>query len=229
MKVLISQSNYIPWKGYFDNIAACDCYVVYDDMQYTKRDWRNRNYIKTEQGLKWLSIPVEVSGKYFQQINETKISDKNWNSSHWSQIESAYKKAPYFKEFGPWIKELYMNANFAYLTEINTFFLTEFCQFLGIQTKFRDSREFQLPEGKTEKLLSICKELNTNEYFTGPAARNYMDESLFEKEKIKIQYFDYSGYKEYSQLHGSFEHGVSIIDLIMNTGTDSKNYLKFEL
>ena len=81
-KVAISQSNYIPWKGYFDNIALVDEFVLYDEMQYTKRDWRNRNKLKTNQGLKWLTIPVEVKGKYYQKINETRISDRNWNVKH---------------------------------------------------------------------------------------------------------------------------------------------------
>jgi len=227
MKVVISQSNYIPWKGYFDNIASCDVYVAYDDMQYTKRDWRNRNYIKTEQGLKWLTIPVEVSGKYFQKINETKISEKDWNKSHWGMIERSYKKAPFFQELGPWIKELYMTATSEFLSEINAHFLRAFCEFLDIKTGFKDSREFVLTEGKTEKLVSICKALNATDYFTGPAAKNYMDESLFEKEKINIHYFDYTGYKEYPQLHPPFTHGVSIVDLILNVGSQSKNYLKF--
>ncbi len=226
MKVLISQSNYIPWKGYFDNIACCDVFVAYDDMQYTKRDWRNRNYIKTEQGLKWLTIPVEVSGKYFQKINETKISEKLWYKSHWSIIESSYKKAPYFQELGPWIKELYMTATSEFLSEINAHFLKAFCEFLNIKTKFQDSRDFKLIDGKTEKLVHICKELNATEYYTGPAAKSYMEEDLFERENIKIQYFDYSGYKEYLQIHPPFVHGVSIIDLILNVGNQSKTYLK---
>ena len=88
---IITQSNYIPWKGYFDSINQVDIFVIYDDMQYTKRDWRNRNYIKTPQGLKWLSIPVEVSGKFHQKINETLISDKSWNRSHWESIKQNYK------------------------------------------------------------------------------------------------------------------------------------------
>jgi hypothetical protein len=227
MKVIISQSNYIPWKGYFDNIASSDVFVVYDDMQYTKRDWRNRNYIKTEQGLKWLTIPVEVSGKYFQKINETKISDKTWNLSHWGMLESTYKKAPYFNKYGPWIKELYFTATSEFLTEINIHFLKAFCEFLEIKTIFKDSREFKLAEGKTEKLVQICKELKATEYFTGPAAKNYMDETIFENEKIKIHYFDYSGYKEYTQIHPPFTHGVSIIDLIFHTGSEASKYLKF--
>ena len=228
MKVLITQSNYIPWKGYFDNIQQADVFVVFDDMQYTRRDWRNRNYIKTSQGLKWLTIPVEVKGKYFQKINETRISEKDWYQSHLSLIKQNYSKSPFFKEFFPWIESLYANAQFEYITEVNVFFLKEICGFLGIKTKFMDSREFELGEDKTERLVSICKELNATEYLTGPAAKSYMKEELFEKEQIKLSYFDYEGYREYSQLHPPFEHQVCIWDLILNTGSESRKYISKE-
>lgn len=226
-KVIITQSNYIPWKGYFDNIAQCDVFVVYDDMQYTKRDWRNRNYIKTAQGLKWLTIPVEVKGKYFQSINQTIISEIDWNVSHCMQLKQNYNKAPYFKEFYPWVEDLYKQASFKTLTEINVHFLKSICSFLEIKTEFMDSRDFKLIEGKTERLVSICKDLGATDYYTGPSAKNYMDESLFFKENIGIKYFDYSGYHEYSQLNPPFEHGVCIWDVIFNTGANAKNYLLY--
>lgn len=225
MKVLITQSNYIPWKGYFDNIQQADVFVVFDDMQYTRRDWRNRNYIKTPQGLKWLTIPVEVKGKYFQKINETKISEPEWNISHLMQIKQNYAKAPYFKEFFPWIEKLYLTATFEYLTEVNVHFLKAICDFLKIEIVFKDSREFLLTEGKTERLVSICKELNATQYLTGTAAKSYMDESQFEKENIKLTYFSYEGYPEYPQLYPPFQHGVCIWDVIFNCGLESKKYI----
>lgn len=225
-KVIITQSNYIPWKGYFDNIAQCDVFVVYDDMQYTKRDWRNRNYIKTAQGLKWLTIPVEVKGKYFQSINQTIISEADWNVSHCMQLKQNYNKAPYFKEFYPWVEELYKCATFKTLTEINVHFLKAICTFFGVQTIFLDSRDFNLVNGKTERLVSICKEISATHYYTGPSARNYMDESLFLQENIQVTYFNYSDYDEYPQLFPPFEHSVCIWDLIFNKGHNSKKFLK---
>ncbi len=225
-KVIITQSNYIPWKGYFDNIAQCDVFVVYDDMQYTRRDWRNRNYIKTEQGLKWLTIPVEVKGKFHQAINQTQIFDANWIDSHCSQLKQNYSKAPFFKEFYPWVEELYKNATFKTLTEINVHFLKAICSFLGIHTLFLDSRDFNLVNGKTERLVSICKNINATHYFTGPSARNYIDDTLFFQENIQVNYFGYNGYNEYPQLFPPFEHGVCIWDLIFNTGHNSKKFLQ---
>ena len=225
-KIVITQSNYIPWKGYFDSIAISDEFVIYDDMQYTKRDWRNRNIIKTNNGLKWLTIPVEVKGKFFQKIKDTKISDKNWNMNHLSTLKHNYKNSNKFNEVKDFIEDLYFNATQNYLTEINVHFLTELSKYLKIKQNFKFSSEFNLSEDRNQRLVDICLKLNGNQYFSGPAARNYMNESLFEKSGIEVIYFDYSGYKEYEQLYPPFEHGVSILDLIFNTGEDAYKYLK---
>ena len=226
-KILISQSNYIPWKGYFDNIAQCYTFVILDDVQYTKRDWRNRNYIKTPNGLKWLTIPVSVKGKRFQGINETEISDSEWKIKHWEELKYHYRNAPSFKQTSSWIEHLYMDAPDRYLTLINTHFIREICQFLGIKTEIIDSRNFRKTEGKNERLMSICKHLGPTDYLSGPAAKNYLDLTLFAEENIKVHFSNYEGYMEYNQLYPPFEHGVSILDLIFNLGDESKNYLKF--
>jgi hypothetical protein len=226
-RILITQSNYIPWKGYFDCIAMTDVFVVYDDMQYTKRDWRNRNKIVTPKGLKWLSIPVEVKGKFFQKINETQVADKSWNQSHWSIIEQNYKNAPYFKEIRDWLKPLYLNCNFSYLTEINLYFIRAILEYLQIQTEIRLSSEFELYENRTQRLVNIVDKLQGTEYYSGSAAKIYIENQKFEEKNIALNYFDYSNYPEYPQLSETFEHGVSIFDLLFNTGDQNRKYLKF--
>lgn len=225
-KIVITQSNYIPWKGYFDGINIADEFVIYDDMQYTKRDWRNRNQIKTPQGLIWLSVPVEVSGKYFQKINETKISDKAWGQQHWNMLKQNYAKAPCFMETKDAFEELYLNNNFELLTELNQAFLERIMIFLGIKTTINRSEKFILHEEKTQRLVNICSECNATDYYSGAAAKAYMDESKFTDKNINVHYFDYSGYPEYPQLYGEFQHGVSILDLIFNTGTNATKYMK---
>ena len=219
---LITQSNYIPWKGYFDNIAQADVFVIYDDMQYTKRDWRNRNKIKSAAGTKWLSIPVEVKGKYFQKINETKVSDPNWNIDHLNAIKNYYRTAPAFKENSDWLEELYMGCTSPWLTEINRYFIEHIMKYLSIETEIKDSREFELVEGKTEKLVSICEQLGAKQYLTGPAAKNYMSEDSFLEKGIGVLYSDYSVYKEYEQLYPPFEHGVTVLDMILNGGKEQQ-------
>ena len=224
MKLIITQSNYIPWKGFFDSMNQVDKIVLYDDMQFTKRDWRNRNLIKTPNGLKWLTIPVEVKGKFYQKINETTISDKSWNIKHLNILKENYKKAASYKEVIDWVEGLYENCQFELLSEVNEYFIKNINIYLGINTEILRSESFSLKEGKTERLIGICKDLNAKEYYSGPAAQNYMEEELFEKASIKLNYFDYSDYKEYPQLHGDFVHGVSILDLIFNLGEKSLEY-----
>jgi hypothetical protein len=223
---LITQSNYIPWKGYFDSINVVDIMVIYDDMQYTKRDWRNRNIIKTPQGNKWLSIPVEVKGKFFQKINETLIADPSWNKSHLDILKQNYRAAACYNEVKDWIETLYANCNFKYLSEVNEYFIREINKYLGITTKIVRSEEFVLAEDRNERLVNICKELGVSKYYSGPAAKSYMDEAMFSESAIEVEYLDYSGYREYDQLFPPFEHGVTILDLIFNCGKDSKKYLK---
>lgn len=223
-KVIITQSNYIPWKGYFTTMRKATHFVAYDDMQYTKRDWRNRNMLITPAGAKWLSIPVTVSGKYYQKINETEVNDPNWSKDHWNFIEANYKKAPHFKEYGSFFKELYDNPPSNRLTEINAAFLKKCIELLEIKIEFLDSRDFVLTGDKTEKLVNVCKELKADEYFTGPAAKNYMDESLFTNSGIKVTYYDLQGFPEYKQQWNGFEHGVSILDMFFNLGPDTIKY-----
>lgn len=224
--VVITQSNYIPWKGYFDSINIADEFVIYDDMQYTRRDWRNRNMIKTAGGTKWLTIPVEVKGKYFQKINETTVSEKDWNIAHLNMLKQNYKPAKCYKSTIDWVENLYVNCKFELLTEINQYFIEEINKFLDITTTIRRSENFVLAEEKTQRLVDICKEIGGSDYYSGPAAKAYMDEPLFEKENIKVHYFDYSGYKEYEQPYPPFEHGVTILDLIMCEGENAKSFLK---
>lgn len=225
-KVAILQSNYIPWKGYFDIINMVDEFILYDDMQYTRRDWRNRNKIKTPQGTQWLTIPVETKGKYFQKINETQVSTSDWGKKHWQQIRQNYSKAPYFSMYKEHFEELFLNNNDTYLSTINMKFISSICSLLQIDTKLRWSSEFSLVEGKSEKLLGICMDCNADVYLSGPAAQGYLDESLFNQNDISVEWMDYSNYPSYSQLYPPFEHAVTILDLLFNEGENASLYMK---
>lgn len=225
-KVAILQSNYIPWKGYFDIINMVDEFVLYDEMQYTKRDWRNRNKIKTPNGLLWLSIPVEVKGKFFQKINETKINEKDWAKKHWQTIIFNYSRAKYFKDYKEIFEELYLNSTEEYLSEVNFKFISKINEILGITTKLRWSSEFDLVDGQTEKLIGICKDCNADIYLSGPAAKDYFDMEVAKKENIEVEWMNYGGYKEYNQLFPPFDHAVTILDLIFNEGPNAKTFMK---
>ena len=225
-KIAILQSNYIPWKGYFDLISSVDEFILYDEMQYTKNDWRNRNRIKSINGTNWLTIPVKIDN-LFQKINETIIADKNWHKKHKNSLQTNYAKALNFKENKDFIFNLYEQvSHLQLLSEINYFFLKEICNFLKIDTEISFSSKYEIGEGKTERLINICKQANANTYISGPSAKSYVEENLFLENKINLEWFDYSGYKGYEQLYPPFEHSVSILDLIFNMGEDAYKYLK---
>ena len=183
-KVAILQSNYIPWKGYFDLINMVDEFIFYDEVQYTKNDWRNRNKIKTPQGIQWLTIPVRQES-LDQKIKDTKISDKKWNIKHWRTISQNYSKAKYFKDYKDIFEELYLTCDEEYLSQINYKFITTINEILEIKTKLRWSSEFELVDGQTEKLLGICKDCNADIYLSGPAAKDYFNEEVSKAREYK--------------------------------------------
>jgi hypothetical protein len=223
----IIQSNYIPWKGYFDIIGLVDEFILYDDMQYTRRDWRNRNKIKTPRGLQWITIPVQVKGKYFQAIRETQVSSSSWADEHWKSLYHNYGKAPYFEQYTPLFEDLYRRAAAeTHLSQINYLFIKAICDLLGIDTRITWSMDYEIPDGKTERLIGLCQQTGTNSYLSGPSARGYIDEQLFADAGIDLVFMDYSGYPEYEQFYPPFEHGVTILDLIFHTGPDAPRYMK---
>ena len=225
-KVVITQSNYIPWKGYFDLIASADELIVYDNMQYTRRDWRNRNKIKTPQGLQWLTVPVVSKGNYHQIIRDTKINGSDWSLSHWKSLEINYARSKFFEHIAEWLQPIYCEKEYTYLSELNRCLMARICNYLDIQTRISCSWDYQLVSGKTEKLVDLCIQSGASEYISGPAAKEYVDEEVFREKNIKLTWFDYSGYSVYPQLWGDFEHGVSILDLLFNCGQESHMYLK---
>ncbi|SRR5258706_6945681 len=224
--VAIVQSNYIPWKGYFDLINSVDEFILLDDVQYTRRDWRNRNKIKTQSGAKWITIPVEVKGKYLQKVNETKISDKGWNRQHWETIRTNYAHAPYFRQYKQFFEDLYLSCDSSLLSEINWHFLDRISKLLQINTRICWSSEYQLSMGKNERLISLCQQAGAIHYISGPLAKDYLDTAAFAAEGIAVTFIDYSGYPEYPQLYPPFDHAVSIVDLILNAGPDTASFMK---
>jgi hypothetical protein len=226
IRVAVSQSNYIPWKGYFDLINMVDEFVIFDTAQYTRRDWRNRNRIKTRTGSSWLTIPVVVKGRYLQTIQETEIEDSSWNVRHWKTLVHNYSHAPHFDTYRDRFEELYLGCQEKLLSRVNFRFLVGICEILGIKTRFSWSAGYPQIKGQTERLVEWCKELKAAEYISGPAAKDYVNESLFAAAGIKLRYMDYSGYPEYRQLHPPFDHAVSVIDLIFNEGPDATRYMK---
>lgn len=224
---MILQSSYVPWKGYFDLVNLADEFVLLDDVQYTRRDWRNRNRIKTAQGVQWLTIPVVTKGRYLQRIEQVRVSEVTWRERHWLAISHAYARAPYFRVYGDWLRSLYLDVERPRLSEINRRFLEAVGEQLGITTRMTWSSEHGVELGDpSERLAALVDAVGGREYVSGPAARAYLRLEPFEKRGLSVQFIDYTGYPEYPQLHGPFEHRVSVLDLLLNVGEDTPRYMK---
>ena len=222
--VAILQSNYIPWKGYFDIIHGADIFIFYDDLQFTKNDWRNRNKIKTAQGSKWLSIPVGTSAN--RLICEVAMEDAQWQRSHWDSLQHQYKKCPYFRLYLPFFEDLYLGRHWSNLSELNQYLIRYISlDILKMPTQFRDSREFQLSGQKLDRLLDLVVQSKATRYVSGPAAKEYIQPERFDELGVELVWKDYSNYPEYPQAHPPFEHGVSIFDLLFNVGPEAPRFI----
>jgi hypothetical protein len=226
-KVAILQSNYIPWKGYFDLIASVDEFIIYDDVQFTKNDWRNRNKIKSPRGLEWLSIPVGQN--ISRRIRDVALPVTNWRQQHWNKLHEAYHKCPHYNEVAAVLTPFYQSIQIETLTEFNRALIEAICGYLGIKTKFSYAWDYPSSAGKTERLVDLCRQAGAGAYISGPAAKAYLDEPLFTASGIEVRWFDYSGYPQYPQLFGEFEHGVSVVDLLFNCGNEAPSYMRHVL
>jgi WbqC-like protein family len=223
-RLAVLQSNYIPWKGYFDLIASVDEFVLYDDMQFTKNDWRNRNKIKTPTGLQWLSVPVGID--ITRRIRDVELKDSAWQAKHWKTLAANYGRAPHFESLSRVFAPLYLERTHHTLSGLNRTLIEAVCSVLGIKTRITNSWDYQLSEGKTERLVDLCRQTGATSYTSGPAARDYLKAEQFAAAGVQLEWFDYSGYPEYPQLWGKFEHSVSVLDLLFNCGPEAPRVMK---
>jgi WbqC-like protein family len=224
LRVVINQSNYIPWKGYFDLIRDADVFVFYDDVQFTKNDWRNRNRIKTARGSEWLTIPV--GAKLDRRVNEVRLpADPTWQQRHWDRLVSSYKTAPFFGRYAEFLEAAIRSCPFATLSQLNQYLIRYICEQLGIERRFERSETFDLKYAKQERVIELLKKIGATSYVSGPAAKAYLEPKRFQSEGIELLWKDYTGYPEYAQLHPPFEHAVSILDVLFHCGPASPHYI----
>ena len=223
MKVGIIQSNFLPWRGYFDFIREVDLFILHDDLQYTKGDWRNRNKIKTPRGTQWITVPVHYRHTT-QLIEETRIDNaKPWAQGMLNRIRNSYQKAPYFELYFSELSQLLLEPA-ASISDLNLRLINWVCTQLEIETPITFSREYHPQGAKTERLIGILKQVGATTYLSGPAAKVYLEPDLFEQAGIRLEYKVYD-YSEYEQLYPPYEPAVSVIDLLFMKGEDSKVYL----
>lgn len=224
-KIAILQSNYIPWKGVFDMINQVDEFIFLEDVQFTKRDWRTRNQIFYNENKIWISIPTKKANRD-AYVNSITIDETQfWRISHYEKIRQCYLKHPFFKDYSWLLDEIYLNNRNTNLSQFNINVIKNISNILGINTKFSISTDYKTFKINDDKLIELCKLSGATTYLSGPAGRDYIDETKFINESIILEYIDYSGYPSYYQKSNNFDHNVSILDLIFAVGTDAAWYI----
>lgn len=228
MRIGILQPGYLPWLGFFEQMYKSDVFVIYDDVQYDKESWRNRNRIKTANGIQWLTIPVIVKFEDRPLINEVKIDNRiNWRKKHLSSIKQNYSKAQYFKKYIDIFDEAF-SIEWKYLIDVDIYFIIKLFACLGMgDKKIIRSSTLNVSGDRIERLINICKLFNADAFYEGAAGKNYIDDSQFAKYGIKVEYQNYK-HPVYKQLYGDFVSHLSIIDLLFNHGDESCSILTHE-
>ena len=224
MKVGIIQSNFIPWRGYFDFIREVDLFIFHDDLQYTKGDWRNRNRIKTPAGERWLTIPVGKDER--RRICDVRLPETDWPRQHWDRLRAAYAATPHFATYRSYLQDRYLGRRWTSLSEVNQAFIVGISRdLLGIHVRFRQSTDFRLTKTKSARLLELLVQSGADVYVSGPAARSYIGDRDFAAVGIQVEWKDYSGYPEYPQVHPPFTHHATILDLLFHVGPAAPDYI----
>jgi len=224
MKVGVIQSNFLPWRGYFDFIREVDLFIAHDDLQYTKGDWRNRNRIKTRRGSEWITVPVSYR-KTSQLIEETPVDYSTpWAQKILNRIRESYRRAPHFEPYFSELTDL-LTQTAASISDLNLSLIHWVCRHLEIETPIRMSREYRPQGAKTERLIGILQQVKATTYLSGPAAQAYLMPEMFEQAGIQLEFKQYD-YPDYEQLYPPYDPAVSVIDLLFMKGRDSIVYLE---
>ncbi len=224
MIIGILQPGYLPWLGFFEQMHKSDVFVIYDDVQYDRESWRNRNRIKTSQGAQWLTVPVLVNFSEHQLINQIKIDNKpKWRKKHLASIRQNYARAPFYNKYID-IFEKAFSREWEKLVDIDMYFIDLIKDQLGLEKKIIMSSSLGIEGDKIGRLIKICKHLGADVFYEGAAGRNYIDESVFLKEGIRIEFQDYK-HPIYRQLYGEFVPYLSVIDLLFNHGDVSMSVI----
>jgi WbqC-like protein family len=222
--VVVLQPSYLPWLGYFAQMHRSDVFVLYDDVQYDKHSWRNRNRIKTAQGMQWLTVPVRTKGCSYPTIREVEIDNAtDWRRKHLLTLRQSYARAAYFDETMGVLQPLY-ERDWTRLLDLNVAFLSALAEVLGLRREICFASELDVPGDRVQRLIDICKRLAANCFYEGAAGRDYIDDALFRAAGVDIEYQDYQ-HPVYPQLHGEFVPHLSVVDLLFNCGPRSLEIL----
>ena len=225
MRVVILQPSYLPWLGYFDQMAAADRFVYLDDVQFTRRDWRNRNKIRTKEGWAWLTVPVLNKGRFDQSLKETRIDNSSqWRRKHREAIRSNYGRTPFFDKYFPCFEPIY-NKEWDFLVDLCYETIFQIKEQLEIGTPIQNSSEFKAEGSGCGRIFSLCRQLHATHYLSGDAGEKYLSPEEFQKRGLALEFHDYQ-HPEYDQVFPGFIPYLSAMDLLFNCGENSLDILR---
>jgi hypothetical protein len=220
----VLQPGYLPWLGFFEQLWRCDVFVIYDDVQFEKGSWRNRNRIKTPQGSQWLTVPVLLKGKGFPLIHEVEINPSvAWQKKHIKTLQQCYAKAPFYENYSKKLFDI-VDRPWRTLIDLDVALIRWIAEVLGIDTRTVLSSSLGIEGKNVERLIAVIRELKGKVFYEGASGKNYIDAEQFEKEGITVVFQDYR-HPVYPQLYGNFASHLSVIDLLFNCGPESLNIL----
>jgi WbqC-like protein family len=218
--LVVLQPGYIPWLGFFDQLKRCDVFIYYDDVQFDKHGWRNRNRIKTLKGAKWLTVPVKHTGRTGQHICDVEIDrNQRWSQKHLRSIRESYARAAYLEHYYEELAST-LDRDWRLLVELDIAVVALMCRWLGLERRMLRSSELDVAGGKTDRLVNLCRHVDADRYLSGTAARDYLDTGLFAAADVAVEWQDYV-HPTYPQLHGTFVPFLSTLDLLFNVGPSS--------
>ncbi len=224
-RIAIMQPGYLPWLGFFELMCHCDLFVFLDDVQYTKRDWRNRNRIRTYNGWQWLTVPVFNRNKSGQLIRDVRINNYgSWQKQHFKALQIHYGKSKFSNLFLPEFENIY-SKKWDKLLDLNVELILLLAEMLLIKIPWVFSSQLNIKSKKSERILEICKLLNADELYDSKAASDFLDLSLFEKEEISVKFQDFV-HPVYDQVYKPFIPYMSVIDLLFNYGEKSLKVIR---
>lgn len=215
--LVVLQPGYLPWLGFFDQLRRSDTFVLYDDVQYDKGGWRNRNRLKSAGGPTWLTVPVRTKGRPRQRLLDVEIDNgQRWARQHISTIRQLYARAPFLGRYLPGLVEV-LSRPWARLVDLDIELTSLLSGWLDLDRRVLRSSQMGIGGRGTRRLVDIALETGATRYLSGDAARAYLDEAMFAERGIEVEWHGFR-HPTYPQQHGAFVPYLSALDLLMNCG-----------
>lgn len=227
--VTIHQPEFIPWLGFFNKLWHCDIFIILDKVQFKKNNFENRNKVRTKNtpGWTWITIPVLIKGKFGQKIDEVLINDEmapRWRIAILNTIKLSYGRSRYFDDIYPIIEKNIMQAT-ENLVDINISLLAAIINYLGMNKKILRQSDLRVFSDKSQLLAELVRASGANVYLSGQSGKSYLDQDIMQAHNIRVIYQEFK-HPVYKQPHGSFIEGMSIVDLLLNYGKDSVDFIQ---